>query len=116
MTCTGLTTITTPSSVASIGDQAFDGCTGLEAAAETRGFATVTEWGRHRFVVGRRRVSVLACVSVARRQKFEGLGQEEPVSELLESLADVPDDVPDDVLRVIVGFMGEGFGAAPVYI
>jgi len=57
-------------------------------------------------------ISVLACVSVARRQKFEGLRQEEPVSELLESLA----DVPDDVLRVIVGFMGEGFGTAPFYI
>ena len=72
-----------------------------------KGFATVAQWGRHRWfclVVLHRRVAVLACVSVARRQIFYGLGQEEPVSELLESLA----HVPDDVLRVIVGFVGEG--------
>ena len=108
--CSGLTTITIPSSVTSIGDDAFDGCSGLEAAAETMGFATVAEWGRY-CCVGRRRVSarvsvrvyVLACVGVTRRQLFYGLGQEEPVSELLQSMA----VVPDDVLRVNVGFMGE---------
>jgi len=38
---------------------------------------------------------------VARRQIFDGLGQEEPVFVLLEGLA----HVPDDVLSVIVGFM-----------
>ena len=124
--CTGLTTITIPSSVTSIGNRAFcdcaslttitipsslclsewafQGCTGLTAAAETRGFATVEEWGWHRFFVSRRRAAVLACVSVARGQIFDDLGQEEPVSELLESLA----HVPNDVLRVIVGFVGEG--------
>ena len=105
--CRGLTTITIPSSVTSIDDSSFYGCTSLLAAAETKGFATVEEWGRHRWfclVVLHRRVSVLACVSVARRQIFDGLGQEEPVSELLESLA----HVPDDVLRVIAGFVGEG--------
>ena len=72
-----------------------------------KGFATVAQWGRHRWfclVVLLRRVSVLACFSVARRQILDGLGQEEPVSELLESMA----HVPDDVLRVIVGFVGEG--------
>jgi len=101
--CTGLTTITIPSSLC-LSEWAFQGCTGLTAAAETKGFATFAQWDRHRFFVSRRRAAVLACVSVARRQIFDGLGQEEPVSELLESLA----HVPNDVLRVIVGFVGEG--------
>ena len=81
-----------------------------EAAREER-FAESEEKYRlrhtHRLAVVLRRVVVLACVSVAQRQKYEGLGQEEPVSELLESLG----DVPGDVLRIIVGFMGERFGA-----
>ena len=52
--CTSLTTITILSSVTSIGYMAFFNCTGLTTAAETRGFATVADWGRRRFVVGRR--------------------------------------------------------------
>ena len=61
--CTGLITITIPSSVTSIGDSSFYGCTSLLAAAETKGFATVAQWGKHRWfclVVLHRRVSVLA--------------------------------------------------------
>jgi len=86
--------------VTSISDSAFQGCTGLEVAAEARGFATVVEWGRYCFVVNRR-VSVLACVAVGRRQIFDAQGQEELVSALLVNLA----YVPDDVLRIIVGFV-----------
>ena len=114
--CAGLTTIdtivTAPSSLTSIGDGAFEGCTGLADAASAWGFANVEEWVNHRLVVAPCRFSVIACVGVARRQKYEGLGQVEPVSKLLESLG----DVPDDILRVIVSSMGvssmgEGVGA-----
>ena len=58
-----------------------------------------------RRVIIPRRLAILASVRAAQRKKYEEGGQAEPVSPLLEALA----DAPGDILRVIVEqFVGEG--------
>ena len=57
-----------------------------------------------RRVVIPRRLAIMASVKAAQRKKYGEGGQAEPVLPLLEALA----DAPGDLLRVIVGFVGEG--------
>jgi len=80
----------------------FDGCPALLAAATAKGFSTAIEWGRHHWLaVPRRRYTVLTAVRQVRRG---GPPSALPPSPLLSLLA----GAPDDMVRVIVGFMGEG--------
>jgi len=80
----------------------FDSCPALLAAAEAEGFSTAIEWGRHRWLAhpASRRFTVLAAVRQVRRDPPSAT----PPSPLLSLLA----GAPDDMVRVIVGFMGEG--------
>ena len=58
-----------------------------------------------RRVITPRRLAILASVRAAQRKKYGEGGQAEPVSPLLEALA----DAPGDILRVIVeDFVGVG--------
>ena len=67
--------------------------------------AKVQDAATMRTVIVPRRLAILACVRAAQRKKYEEVGQAEPVSPLLEALA----DAPGDILRVIVeDFIGEG--------
>jgi len=73
----------------------------LLAAAEAKGFSTAIEWGRHHWLaIPRRRYTVLTAVRQVRRGPISA----PPPSPLLSLLA----GAPDDMVRVIVGFMGEG--------
>jgi len=79
----------------------FYNCPALLAEAEAKGFTSVIEWGRHHWLaVPRRRFAVLTAVSQVRRGPPSGNFP----SPLLSLLA----GAPDDMVRVIVGFMGEG--------
>ena len=59
-----------------------------------------------RRIIVPRRLAIMAAVRAAQRKKYGEGGQAEPVSPLLEALA----DAPGDILRVIVEFVGEGGG------
>ena len=79
----------------------FDRCPALLAAATAKGFSTAIEWGRHHWLAySRRRFTVLTAVRQVRRSP----PSPDPPSPLLSLLA----GAPDDIVRVIVGFMGEG--------
>jgi len=79
----------------------FDHCDALLAAAEAKGFTSVIEWGRHQWLaVPRRRFTVLTAVRQVRRSP--------PSANFSSPLLSLLVDAPDDMVRVIVGFMGEG--------
>jgi len=79
----------------------FDDCPALLAAAEAKGFSTAIEWGRYHWLAySRRRYTVLTAVLQVHRSPPSAISP----SPLLSLLV----GAPDDVVRVIVGFMGEG--------
>ena len=79
----------------------FDDCPALLAAAEAKGFSAVIEWGRrHWLAVPRRRFIVLSSVSQVRSRPPTANSPPPLLSLLVGAL--------DDLVRVIVGFMGEG--------
>ena len=65
--------------------------------------ANVQHAATMRRVIVPRRFAIVASVRAAQIKKYGEGGQAEPVSGLLELLA----DAPGDILRVIVGFIGE---------
>ena len=77
----------------------FDNCPALLAAAEAKGFASAIEWGRHHWLTPRR-YTVLTAVRQVRRSP--------PSAVLASPLLSLLAGAPDDMVRVIVGFMGEG--------
>jgi len=79
----------------------FDNCPALLAAAKAGGFTTAIEWGRHHWLApSRRRFAVLTAVRQLRQNPLSAANP----SPLLSLLA----GAPDDIVRVVVGFMGEG--------
>ena len=79
----------------------FDNCPALLAAAEAKGFSTAIEWGRHHWLAySRRRFTVITAVRQVRRNP-PSANHPSPLLSLLAG-------APDDMVRVIVGFMGEG--------
>ena len=75
---------------------AFDNCPALLAAAQTKGFPTAIEWGKHHWLVVNRRSSVLSSVRQVRRND-DGEG-----SPLLKGIA----LLCDDLVRGVVEFVG----------
>ena len=80
----------------------FDRCPALLAAAKAKGFASAIAWGRHRWLAHptSRRFTVLTAVRQVRRSP--------PSANLPSPLLSLLAGAPDDMVRVIVGFMGEG--------